>query len=105
MSNHAGTPTNENDIYLGAKSTMRERIALTSRARWPSPSRPSKYTLGRRGALSLSKNMKLIFFHYDLVFKPEMENSRLYSLESESSPVWLIQVCEVDMKWGRDSPK
>ena len=49
--------------------------------------------------------MKLIFFHYDLVFKPEMENSRLYSLESESSPVWLIQVCEVDMKWGRDSPK
>lgn len=49
--------------------------------------------------------MKLIFFHYGLVFKPEMENSCLYSLESESSQVWLIQVCEVDMKWGRDSPK
>lgn len=29
-----------------------------------------------------------------------MENSCLYSLESESSQVWLIQVCEVDMKWG-----
>lgn len=33
------------------------------------------------------------------------KNSCLYSLESESSPVWLIQVREVDMKWGRDSPK
>ena len=49
--------------------------------------------------------MKLIFFHYGLVLKPEMENSCLHSLESESSQVWLIQVREVDMKWGRDSPK
>lgn len=34
-----------------------------------------------------------------------MDNLCLYSLESESSPLRLIQVRKVDMKRGRDSPK